>query len=103
MLWSLSKKAITRRRLRLSVRITDWHRSIVRAISSFPSNCARKVEVEVVKNIHLVEDTSQLDAGKYVWDWSYDDGNTHDDSQTYIGLVAGTYGWGILIGWASRA
>ena len=43
-----------------------------------------------LKNIHLVEDTSQLDAGKYVWDWSYDDGNTHDDSQTYIGLVAGT-------------
>ncbi len=39
-----------------------------------------------LKNIHLVEDTSQLDAGKYVWDWSYDDGNTHDDSQTYIGF-----------------
>lgn len=42
-----------------------------------------------LKNVHLVEDTSQLDGGKYVWDWSYDDGSTHDDSQTYIGLVAG--------------
>lgn len=37
-----------------------------------------------LKNIHIIEDPDELEDGTYVWKWK------NDDSQTYVGLLAGT-------------